>query len=198
MIQPSDAHPAVPAATTGSGAPIPQIESLLLQAFLSNIPDHIYFKDLQSRFLAVSHAKAARDGLTPSQLIGKTDFDFFAESHARKAFDDEQAIIRTGQPMLDKLEKETWQDGRVTWVLTSKLSLQGSWGSADRDFQRPPPGAQPDPRKDRTRERLLSLRWAFMRQASLDLTWQDSRRQSNVPSWRYQSELWRVGISGRF
>ncbi|NIM40966.1 MAG: TonB-dependent receptor [Hydrogenophaga sp.] len=85
-----------------------------------------------------------------------------------------------------------------TWVLTSKWSLQGSWGSADRDFQRPPPGALPDPRKDRTRERSLSLRWAFARQASLDLTWQDSRRQSNVPSWRYRSDLLRVGISGRF
>lgn len=85
-----------------------------------------------------------------------------------------------------------------TWVLTSKLSLQGSWGSSDRDFQRPPPGALPDPRKDRTRERMIGLRWAFMRQASLDLTWQDSRRQSNVPAWRYRSELFRVGVSGRF
>ena len=64
--------------------------------------------------------------------------------------------------------------------------------------QRPPPGVLPDIRKDRTRERLLSLRWAFARQASLDLTWQDSRRQSNVPSWRYRSDLLRVGISGRF
>ncbi len=128
MSQHSDAHPAVPSATTGSGAPIPQIESLLLQAFLATIPDHIYFKDLQSRFLAVSQAKATRDNLTPGQLIGKTDFDFFAETHARKAYDDEQAIIRTGQPMLDKLEKETWQDGRVTWVLTSKLPLRDDHG----------------------------------------------------------------------
>jgi len=118
----------VPAASTGSGSPIPQIESVLLKAFLSNIPDHIYFKDLQSRFLAVSDAKAARDGLTPSQQVGKTDFDFFSESHARKAYDDEQAIIRTGQPMLDKLEKESWPDGRVTWVLTSKLPMKNDDG----------------------------------------------------------------------
>jgi PAS domain S-box-containing protein len=128
MSQPSDAKPAVPAAMTGSGSPIPQIESLLLQAFLASIPDHIYFKDLQSRFLAVSQAKATRDGLSAAQLIGKTDFDFFAEAHARKAYDDEQAIIRTGQPILDILEKETWQDGRVTWVLTSKLPLKDDQG----------------------------------------------------------------------
>jgi PAS domain S-box-containing protein len=123
------ADPHVPiVASTGSGSPIPQIESLLLQAFLSNVPDHIYFKDLQSRFLAVSHAKAARSDLVPAQIIGKTDFDFFDEIHARKAYDDEQAIIRTGVPMLDKLEKETWPDGHVTWVLSSKLPLKDLHG----------------------------------------------------------------------
>jgi PAS domain S-box len=124
----SDAAPAVPTATTGSGSPIPQLESILLQAFLSAIPDHIYFKDLQSRFLAVSRAKAARDNLQPAQQIGKTDFDFFDEAHARKAYDDEQEIIRTGKPMLDRLEKETWPDGRITWVLTSKLPLRNESG----------------------------------------------------------------------
>ena len=124
-MSPSPADPHIPiVATTGSGSPIPQVESLLLQAFLANVPDHIYFKDLQSRFLAVSHAKAARSKLMPADLIGKTDFDFFGEAHARKAFDDEQAIIRTGTPMLDKLEKETWPDGRITWVLSSKLPLK--------------------------------------------------------------------------
>lgn len=85
-----------------------------------------------------------------------------------------------------------------SWLLTPKLSLQASWGSTDRDYQQAPPGALPDPRKDRTRERSLSLRWAFVRQASLELAWQDSRRQSNDPSMRYRSELWRVGVSGRF
>jgi PAS domain S-box-containing protein len=125
---PLDASPSIPTATSSSGSPIPQLESILLQAFLSNIPDHIYFKDLQSRFLAVSHAKATRDNLKPSEIVGKTDFDFFAEAHARKAYDDEQVIISTGVPMLDKLEKEIWPDGRVTWVLTSKLPLKDDQG----------------------------------------------------------------------
>jgi PAS domain S-box-containing protein len=115
--------PGIPAITTGSGSPIPQVESVLLQSFLATVPDHIYFKDLQSRFLAVSEAKAKRDGLTPAMIVGKTDFDIFGEEHARRAYEDEQAIIRTGVPVIDKLEKETWDDGRVTWVLTSKLPL---------------------------------------------------------------------------
>ena len=115
---PLPAH-AIPA--TASGSPIPNIENLLLSAFLENIPDHIYFKDLQSRFITISDAKAKRDGRPKEDFIGKTDFDFFADEHARRAYDDEQTIIRTGQPILDKLEREVRPDGRITWVISSKL-----------------------------------------------------------------------------
>ncbi len=105
-----------------------QVSDLLLKTFLGNIPDHVYFKDLQSRFLAVSKTKAKRANLQPEDFLGKTDFDFFAENHARAAFEDEQEIIRSGKPILEKLEKETWPDGRVTWVLSSKMPLRDAEG----------------------------------------------------------------------
>ena len=77
------------------------------RAFLENIPDSVYFKDRQSRFVRVSRALAERFHLTESDLAkGKTDFDFFSEEHARPAFDDEQQILRTGQALIGKLEKE--------------------------------------------------------------------------------------------
>ena len=105
-----------------------QVSHLLLKTFLENIPDHVYFKDLQSRFLVVSQAKASRGNLQREDYLGKTDFDFFAEAHARAAFEDEQQIIRTGTPILEKLEKETWPDGHITWVVTSKLPLRDAEG----------------------------------------------------------------------
>jgi PAS domain S-box-containing protein len=114
--------------TTASGSPIPNIENLLLSAFMENIPDHIYFKDLQSRFIAVSKAMATRDRKNPEDFVGKTDFDIFANAHADQAFADEQEIIRTGQPLLNKLEKETWPDGSVTWVVSSKLPWRDQSG----------------------------------------------------------------------
>jgi PAS domain S-box-containing protein len=117
-----------PIPVTAPGSPIPQVESLLLNAFLSSIPDQVYFKDLQSRFIAVSSAKARRDGLSPAEQIGKSDFDLFGDEHAHQAYEDEQAIIRTGNPIVDKLEKETWQDGRITWVMTSKMPLRDERG----------------------------------------------------------------------
>jgi PAS domain S-box-containing protein len=101
----------------------------LVAAFLGNVPDYVYFKDRQSRFLALSTSMVRlfhQESL--AAIVGKTDFDFFDEAHARPAFEDEQAIIRTGQPLLGKLEKESWPDGHVTWVLTSKLPLRNEAG----------------------------------------------------------------------
>ncbi len=101
----------------------------LLRALLDNVPDAIYFKDLQSRFIRASRSLAAKFGVNdPEKLRGKTDFHFFSAEHALPAYEDEQRIIRTGEPVLDKTEKETWPDGRVTWVRTSKLPYRNRSG----------------------------------------------------------------------
>ena len=102
----------------------------LLIAFLENIPDCVYFKDRGSRFIAVSRALAAKHGFASGdELVGKTDFDVFAEEHARPAFADEQGVISTGQPIRDKLEKEVMTDGTVTWCVTTKLPLRDASGA---------------------------------------------------------------------
>jgi two-component system, sensor histidine kinase and response regulator len=96
----------------------------LLQAMLQNVPDCIYFKDLQSRFIRVSRELAQRFGKSEADVVGRSDFDFFTEEHARPAFDDEQLIIKTGQPIIGKLERETYADSSTTWALTTKMPLK--------------------------------------------------------------------------
>jgi len=104
-------------------------ERHLLRALLDNSPDQIYFKDLQSRFLRSSKAQAANFGVeSADEIIGKTDFDFFSDEHARPAFEDEQEIIRTGRPLIGKIEKEVLKDGRINWVLASKMPLRNADG----------------------------------------------------------------------
>jgi PAS domain S-box-containing protein len=102
----------------------------LLRTLLDTATDYIYFKDRSSRFVACSRSLAVRCGMQDqAQLLGKTDFDFFAAEHARNAFADEQEIVATGQPLVGKVEKEVWPKGRKSsWVLTTKMPLRDKSG----------------------------------------------------------------------
>jgi PAS domain S-box-containing protein len=105
-------------------------ERYLMSAFMDNIPSHIYFKDTKSCFIRISKSQADRFGLSHSdQAVGKTDFDFFTEAHARPAYEAEQEIIRTGQPLEDLEERETWADRPDTWVSTTKMPLRDETGN---------------------------------------------------------------------
>ena len=106
-----------------------EYERNLLRMLLGNSPDHIYFKDTQSRFIQASNSLADMFGAkSPDEMVGKTDFDFFDEAHARPAFEDEQEIIRTGWPVIAKEEREVWKDGRVTWASSTKLPMRDAAG----------------------------------------------------------------------
>ncbi len=105
-------------------------ERQLIKAFLHTTSDQVYFKDLESRFIRISDSQAARFGFdTAEEAIGKTDFDVFSHEHAHEAFDDEQEIIRTGQPIVDVEERETFPNGGEAWVSTTKTPLRDEHGT---------------------------------------------------------------------
>jgi PAS domain S-box-containing protein len=90
-------------------------EHFLINALMNNLTDHVYFKDLDSKFIRNNRAHALSFGLDdPEQITGKSDFDFFSETAAQQAYDDEQTIIRTGQP-IQKEEKLTRKDHSDAW-----------------------------------------------------------------------------------
>jgi len=105
-------------------------ERHLLQSLMDHMPDHIYFKDKQSRFLRINRAMARWLGFdSPEQLQGKSDADVFTQEHAASALEDEQRVMSTGVPVVGKEEKETWPDGRVTWVSTTKVPFRDEAGN---------------------------------------------------------------------
>ncbi|HQE91219.1 MAG TPA: PAS domain-containing protein [Anaerolineae bacterium] len=107
-----------------------ELEQYLMDTLMDNTPDHIYFKDRESRFIRASRSQSKRFGLAdPQEIIGKWDFDFFTEEHARPAYEDEQRIIRTGESIGEIEERETWPDRPDSWVVTTKMPLRDSEGN---------------------------------------------------------------------
>ncbi len=100
-------------------------EQVLFQSLAGAIPDDIFFKDRQSRFVRINEHMARQLGLTaPREAVGRTDFDFFPAEQAREAFEQEQRVVSTGEPLVGIEEKRTWPDGRTTWVSTTKVPLR--------------------------------------------------------------------------
>jgi PAS domain S-box-containing protein len=107
-----------------------ELELTCMSNLLAANWERVYFKDLQSRFLLVSAGwiAAYAPGRTAEELIGKTDFDVFSGQHASAAFGDEQQVIRTGEPIIGKVELETYGGRADTWVSTTKMPLRDQSG----------------------------------------------------------------------
>jgi len=104
-------------------------EQYLINSLLDNLPDHIYFKDRESCFIRINKSMAQFLSLNNSdEAVGKRDFDFFTGEHAKQAYEDEQAIIRTGQSLSIE-EKETYSYQPDTWVSTIKMPLRDKEGN---------------------------------------------------------------------
>jgi|GEM_PF-2910687 len=95
----------------------------LLGTLLDNIPDQIYFKDAESRFLKVNQGVARTLGMeSPEHAIGKTDYDFFRAEDAASFRADDQAVMETGRPLRDRIEHGVVK-GAETWMSTTKAPM---------------------------------------------------------------------------
>lgn len=106
----------------------PELAEVCLNAFFQATPLLVYFKDREGRFIAVTRSKAARHGLEPAGMIGRTDSDFFTEDHVQWARVDEESVMETGQPIIGKLETVGWLDGSRTWSQSTRLALRSAEG----------------------------------------------------------------------
>ena len=107
-----------------------ELELTCWSNLLSCTEESVYFKDLLSRFLFVNAGwiAAYAPGRAAEELIGKTDFDVFNDQHASAAFADERQIIRTGEPIVGKVERVTYSGRADAWVSTTKMPLRDKRG----------------------------------------------------------------------
>ncbi|HFD40174.1 MAG TPA: PAS domain S-box protein, partial [Anaerolineae bacterium] len=104
-------------------------ERNLLRTLIDTIPDYIHIKDAEGRFLMANNAVARLMGAESAEdLIGKTDFDFYPPEVAAEYRADEQAIIESGQPLINKDEPHRDSEGNWTWTLTTKIPVQDEEG----------------------------------------------------------------------
>jgi sigma-B regulation protein RsbU (phosphoserine phosphatase) len=105
------------------------LDSTILRLLMDTIPDHIYFKDRQSRFVRNNAAHAKSLGApSPEACVGKTDSDFFTQEHALRALKDERQIMETGVPMIGIMERITRLDGTVFWGSATKMPWRNAAG----------------------------------------------------------------------
>ena len=105
-------------------------ERNVLRTMIDLIPAFIYCKDAQSRFTACNKLVANRMGVAPEDLIGKTDFDFFPREMAEKFYNDEQALLKSGTPLVDHEELAFDKlSGTNRVIVTSKVPLHDANGN---------------------------------------------------------------------
>lgn len=110
--------------------PTKKIQIDLYRTIMENEYTYVFFKDRQSRFIDISFGQVRGFNCkSREEVIGKTDLDFFAESHAEEARRDEIRIMETGMPILNKIERLTWLTGEVSWVQVNKYPLYDAFGN---------------------------------------------------------------------
>lgn len=102
----------------------------LLNALMENVPDFIYFKDTRSHYVRsnTAHATHLLGAKTAEAVIGKTDFDFFAEEEAKARYDLEQEILRSGQPQMAREMEITTHTGEKRWLSEHIIPYRNTGG----------------------------------------------------------------------
>jgi two-component system, sensor histidine kinase and response regulator len=105
-------------------------ERTLLRTLIDSLPDYIFVKDTECRFVIsnVAHVQVLEAG-TPEAVVGKTDFDFFPPELAARYCGAEQAVLRAGEPLLNQEEPVIARDGGQRWLSTTKVPLRDSQGT---------------------------------------------------------------------
>jgi PAS domain S-box-containing protein len=101
----------------------------LFNLIIENLPDQIYLKDAESRFMLCNTPVALNAGYkSPKDIIGKTDFDLHP-LEAEQFFNDEQSLMKTDQSLINHEEQFFDKDrNEIRWNLSTKVPIKDHAG----------------------------------------------------------------------
>jgi hypothetical protein len=106
-----------------------ELEHNLFHTLIDNLPDAIYVKDIKARKIIANPADLENLGCkTEAEAIGKTDYDLFPRNIAAGFFADDQSVLQTGKPVINREEKVVLRDGETRWLLTTKVPWRDASG----------------------------------------------------------------------
>ena len=103
------------------------LHSKIIETLIDNIPEYVYIKDKELKFLKINPKTAEALGLkNPNEAIGKSDFDFLPKDQANQAYEDDVKVLKTGQPIINKMERITDADCNDHWFSVTKVPRYNS------------------------------------------------------------------------
>ena len=104
-------------------------ERIFLRAVIDNIPDSVYVKDMECRKVIANLAEVRLSGMqSEAELLGKDDFAVHPKELAEHFFADDQVVLHTGQPVVNREEYVLSKQGEKSWILTTKIPLRDENG----------------------------------------------------------------------
>ena len=100
-------------------------ERAFLRTLIDHLPDSVYVKDMASRKVIANLAEVRLSGLqSEAEILGKDDFALYPKELAEQFLADDQVVLQTGQPVINREEYVIGNQGQKTWLLTTKIPLR--------------------------------------------------------------------------
>jgi PAS domain S-box-containing protein len=127
---PTEEAPADPSAVDHAAiAEALERERILLRGLVDNLPDNIFVKDAQGRYILDNAAHSHFVGRPSESILGRTVFDFFPREQAEHYAEDDRQVMQSGQALVGREEPIRSADGEQRWVSTTKAPLRDSSGA---------------------------------------------------------------------
>jgi PAS domain S-box-containing protein len=103
----------------------------MIEQLFDHVPETVFFlKDCAGRYLAVNQTLVERCGLQQKRdLLGRHVREVFPPELAEHYASQDETVLRTGRPIIDRLELHWYAHRQSGWCLTTKLPLRDAHGA---------------------------------------------------------------------